>query len=97
MYSPLVSAVTVRVSPVPSLTIVTLALPTTAPDASVTVPRIVPLTDCARRLDEPRSRDRQRDEETQNASGELTCALVHKFLQLTKWPLTSLDAGPGNG
>ena len=31
----------------PSLTIVTLAPATTAPDESVTVPRMVPLTDCA--------------------------------------------------
>ena len=34
-------------SAVPSLTIVTLAPATTAPDESVTVPRMVPLTDCA--------------------------------------------------
>ena len=34
-------------SAVPSLTIVTLAPATMAPDESVTVPRMVPLTDCA--------------------------------------------------
>ena len=46
MYSPLASETTVRVSAVPSLRIVTFAPATTAPDASVTVPRIVPVTDC---------------------------------------------------
>src|SRR3954462_15323082 len=45
--SPLVSATIVRVRPVPSLTMVTLAPGTTEPDESVTVPRIVPLTACA--------------------------------------------------
>ena len=47
MYSPLTSDVAVRVRPVPSLRIVTFAPATTAPVESVTVPRIVPVTDCA--------------------------------------------------
>ena len=47
MYSPLLSAVRTRVRPVPSLTMVTFAPATVAPVESVTVPRMVPLTDCA--------------------------------------------------
>jgi hypothetical protein len=47
VYSPPASETIVRVSDVPSLRIVTFAPATTAPDESVTVPRMVPLTDCA--------------------------------------------------
>ena len=71
MYSPFVSAFTVRENPVPSFTTVIFALLNTEPDASVTVPRMVPLTDCASAVDgpaivaiaSPRRRPRTRDAE----------------------------------
>src|SRR4051812_43816368 len=47
VYSPLESDLTVRVRPVPSFVAVTLAFEITDPVTSVTVPRMVPLTDCA--------------------------------------------------
>jgi len=53
MYSPLASVLTVRVSAVPSLVTVILALDITAPEASVTVPRMVPLTDWATATEGP--------------------------------------------
>ena len=47
MYSPALSVVTVRVSPVPVLVIVTFAPATIAPVESATVPTMVPVTACA--------------------------------------------------
>src|SRR5207245_10873110 len=47
VYSPLVSVVTVREIPVPVFVSVTVAPGTTAPESSVTTPRIVPVTACA--------------------------------------------------
>src|SRR5436309_8187425 len=64
--SPMVSVVTVRVSPVFWFLTITCAPGTMAPLVSATVPRMVPVTACA---DAGRGRERKRRESANGARG----------------------------